>query len=244
MNTKEILISSLLLALALGLIGLLISFGSTRQESQEQDTPSLKTEGADIMKDVNDTTPQSTQSATPPAQQAPQANIKKVAPPSGAVLTKGADYKLVIKTNFGQIYIDLYEDVAPRTVTSFVYLTRLGFYDGLIFHRVIPDFMVQGGDPSGNGTGGPGYTFEDEFNSRPLIKGSVAMANSGPDTNGSQFFIVTADATPWLNGKHTNFGEVTAGLDVVEKIANVKRDKNDKPLTPVIMERVIVLEDR
>jgi cyclophilin family peptidyl-prolyl cis-trans isomerase len=119
------------------------------------------------------------------------------------------------------------------TVASFCNLARRGFYDGLVFHRVIPDFMVQGGCPRGDGTGGPGYTFEDEFNDHPVARGALAMANSGPNTNGSQFFIVTADACPWLDGKHTVFGQVTDGLDIVDRITNVPTDARDAPVAPI-----------
>jgi cyclophilin family peptidyl-prolyl cis-trans isomerase len=113
-----------------------------------------------------------------------------------------------------------------------------GFYDGVIFHRVIPDFMIQGGDPTGTGTGGPGYQFEDEPNEHRVVRGALAMANAGPNTNGSQFFIVTAEATPWLDGKHTVFGRVTSGMDVVDRISAVDRDANDRPREPVTIERV------
>src|SRR5439155_23532942 len=109
---------------------------------------------------------------------------------------------------------------------------------GLIFHRVIPDFMIQGGCPEGTGTGGPGYTFEDEINEHKVVRGALAMANAGPDTNGSQFFIVTTDAASWLDGKHTVFGRVTEGMDVVDEISSVDRDAQDRPRDPVTIERV------
>ncbi|HKI22584.1 MAG TPA: peptidylprolyl isomerase, partial [Gaiellaceae bacterium] len=139
--------------------------------------------------------------------------------------------------------IELFADDAPKTVDSFLTLARKGFYDGLSFHRVIPDFMIQGGCPEGSGTGGPGYSFEDEFNDHKVVKGALAMANSGPNTNGSQFFIVTAEATPWLDGKHTVFGKVTSGMDVVERICEAERDENDRPASPVAIERVELPED-
>src|SRR6266481_1592540 len=129
-----------------------------------------------------------------------------------------------LHTNHGDISIELFDDDAPKTVENFVSLARKGFYDGVIFHRVIPDFMIQGGDPTGTGSGGPGYTFEDEFNDHPVARGALAMANAGPNTNGSQFFIVTAEATPWLDGKHAVFGRVTKGMDVVDAISSVDRD--------------------
>jgi peptidyl-prolyl cis-trans isomerase B (cyclophilin B) len=138
----------------------------------------------------------------------------------------------------GAIAVELFDDDAPKTVANFKKLAGDGFYDGVIFHRVIPDFMVQGGDPTGTGSGGPGYTFEDEFNENKVERGALAMANAGPNTNGSQFFIVTADATPWLDGKHTVFGRVTDGMDVVDAISAVDRDARDKPHQDVKIERV------
>jgi cyclophilin family peptidyl-prolyl cis-trans isomerase len=143
-----------------------------------------------------------------------------------------------LHTNRGAIAIELFDDEAPKTVGNFVGLARDGFYDGVIFHRVIPDFMIQGGDPTGTGTGGPGYTFEDEFNDRKVERGALAMANSGPNTNGSQFFIVTADACPWLDGKHTVFGRVTDGMDVVDEISGLDTDARDRPSEDVVIERV------
>ncbi len=143
-----------------------------------------------------------------------------------------------IHTSKGAIELELYPNEAPKTVENFVKLARDGFYDGVIFHRVIPDFMIQGGDPTGTGTGGPGYEFEDEFNEHRVVRGALAMANAGPNTNGSQFFIVTAEATPWLDGKHTVFGQVTSGMDVVDRICEAERDENDRPASPVAIERV------
>jgi cyclophilin family peptidyl-prolyl cis-trans isomerase len=143
-----------------------------------------------------------------------------------------------LHTNRGAIAIELFDDEAPKTVGNFVGLARDGFYDGVIFHRVIPDFMIQGGDPTGTGTGGPGYTFEDEFNDRKVERGALAMANAGPNTNGSQFFIVTADACPWLDGKHTVFGRVTDGMDVVDEISGLDTDARDRPSEDVVIERV------
>ena len=143
-----------------------------------------------------------------------------------------------IHTNVGAIELELFDDDAPKTVENFVKLAGDGFYDGVIFHRVIPDFMIQGGDPTGTGSGGPGYQFEDEFNDHPAVRGSLAMANSGPNTNGSQFFVITAEATPWLDGKHTVFGRVTSGMDVVDDISNVPTDGQDRPLDKIAIERV------
>ena len=146
----------------------------------------------------------------------------------------------IIQTNHGPIHVELYPDDAPKTVNNFVKLVNDGFYDRVIFHRVIPDFMIQGGDPTGTGSGGPGYTFEDEFNDHKVERGALAMANAGPNTNGSQFFIVTTEAAPWLDGKHTVFGRVTDGMDVVDKIAELPRDARDKPDDDVVIESVSV----
>jgi peptidyl-prolyl cis-trans isomerase B (cyclophilin B) len=145
-----------------------------------------------------------------------------------------------LHTNHGAIAVELFDDDAPKTVGNFLKLARDGFYDGVVFHRVIPDFMIQGGDPTGTGRGGPGYTFEDEFNEHKVVRGALAMANAGPNTNGSQFFIVTAAACPWLDGKHTVFGRVTDGMDVVDAIEQVPTDAGDKPHDDVLIERVDV----
>ncbi len=146
----------------------------------------------------------------------------------------------IIQTNHGSIQVELYPDDAPKTVDNFVKLANDGFYDRVIFHRVIPDFMIQGGDPTGTGSGGPGYTFEDEFNEHGVERGALAMANAGPNTNGSQFFIVTTKAAPWLDGKHTVFGRVTDGMDVVDTISELPRDARDKPHDEVVIESVSV----
>jgi cyclophilin family peptidyl-prolyl cis-trans isomerase len=146
--------------------------------------------------------------------------------------------KATLHTSEGAIELELYPDAAPKTVENFEKLSRDGFYEGVIFHRVIPDFMIQGGDPTGTGTGGPGYEFEDEFNEHRVTRGALAMANAGPNTNGSQFFIVTAEEAAWLDGKHTVFGRVTDGMDVVDRISQAERDANDRPRTPVTIERV------
>jgi peptidyl-prolyl cis-trans isomerase B (cyclophilin B) len=143
-----------------------------------------------------------------------------------------------LHTNHGAIEVELFDEDAPKTVENFVKLARDGFYDGVTFHRVIPDFMIQGGDPTGTGRGGPGYTFEDEINEHKVARGALAMANAGPSTNGSQFFVVTAEATPWLDGKHTVFGGVRSGMDVVDAISNVETDADDKPRDAVVIERV------
>jgi peptidyl-prolyl cis-trans isomerase B (cyclophilin B) len=143
-----------------------------------------------------------------------------------------------LHTSEGAIGLELYPDDAPKTVENFETLSREGFYEGVTFHRVIPDFMIQGGDPTGTGSGGPGYQFEDEFNQHRVVRGALAMANAGPNTNGSQFFIVTVDAAPWLDGKHTVFGRVTSGMDVADRISQVDRDANDRPREAVTIDRV------
>jgi cyclophilin family peptidyl-prolyl cis-trans isomerase len=145
-----------------------------------------------------------------------------------------------LHTNHGPIQVDLHDEDAPKTVENFLKLSRDGFYDGLTFHRVIRDFMIQGGCPEGTGTGGPGYTFEDEFNDHKVVRGALAMANAGPNTNGSQFFIVTTGEAPWLDGKHTVFGRVTEGMDTVDAIEGVETAGGDRPVEPVVIERVEV----
>jgi cyclophilin family peptidyl-prolyl cis-trans isomerase len=138
-----------------------------------------------------------------------------------------------MKTSEGDIVLELFDEDAPKTVSNFKKLASDGFYDGLVFHRIIDDFMIQGGCPQGTGTGGPGYTFEDEINDHKVVRGALAMANAGPNTNGSQFFIVTTEAAPWLDGKHTVFGEVREGHDVVDKIGTTKTDGSDRPVEPI-----------
>ncbi len=149
-------------------------------------------------------------------------------------------YTATLTTSRGAIVCDLFAKDAPKTVNNFVFLAREKFYDGTVFHRVIPDFMIQGGDPTGTGSGGPGYAFEDEFNDHRVERGALAMANAGPNTNGSQFFIVTTKAAPWLDGKHTVFGRVTDGMDVVDTISELPRDARDKPDDDVVIESVSV----
>jgi peptidyl-prolyl cis-trans isomerase B (cyclophilin B) len=144
----------------------------------------------------------------------------------------------VLHTNHGPVELELYDEDAPKTVENFRKLAGDGFYDGVIFHRVIKDFMIQGGDPTGTGTGGPGYTFEDEFNDHKVVRGALAMANAGPNTNGSQFFIVTTAEAPWLDGKHTVFGSVTGGMAAVDSIESTETDARDKPVADAMIERV------
>jgi len=150
--------------------------------------------------------------------------------------------RATLQTNAGAIVVELFDEDAPKTVENFRKLAADGFYDDLIFHRVIPDFMIQGGCPEGTGTGGPGYTFEDEFNDHKVERGALAMANAGPNTNGSQFFIVTTPSAPWLDGKHTVFGRVVDGMDVVDAIEASPTDASDRPLEPQMIERVELSE--
>jgi cyclophilin family peptidyl-prolyl cis-trans isomerase len=145
-------------------------------------------------------------------------------------------------TNHGPIELELFDEDAPKTVDNFVKLSKDGYYDGLIFHRVIRDFMIQGGCPEGTGTGGPGYEFEDEINDNKVVRGALAMANRGPDTNGSQFFIVTTEAAPWLDGKHTVFGRVASGMDAVDSIEGTETGAQDRPVQDAVIERVEVHE--
>jgi len=145
-------------------------------------------------------------------------------------------------TNQGPIVIELHDAEAPKTVQNFIKLAEDGYYDGLIFHRVIRDFMIQGGCPQGTGTGGPGYEFEDEINDHKIERGALAMANRGPNTNGSQFFIVTVDAAPWLDGKHTVFGRVESGMETVDAIEGVATGAGDRPVDDVKIDRIDVTE--
>jgi cyclophilin family peptidyl-prolyl cis-trans isomerase len=145
-------------------------------------------------------------------------------------------------TNHGAIELELFDADAPKTVENFVKLSKDGFYDGLIFHRVIRDFMIQGGCPEGTGTGGPGYQFEDEINDNKVVRGALAMANAGPNTNGSQFFIVTTEAASWLDDKHTVFGRVSSGMDAVDSIEGTETGAQDRPLQDAVIERVEVHE--
>ena len=146
--------------------------------------------------------------------------------------------RAILHTNAGPITVELFDEDAPKTVENFRKLAGDGFYDGLIFHRVIKDFMIQGGCPEGTGTGGPGYTFEDEPNQHRVVRGALAMANAGPDTNGSQFFVVTTPEAPWLDGKHTVFGRVTDGMDAVDAIEGTETDAGDRPREPQVIARI------
>ena len=156
-----------------------------------------------------------------------------------------AKYTATIRTNLGTMVIDLFADQAPVTVNNFIFLADDGFYDGVIFHRVIPDFMIQGGDPTGTGTGGPGYRFQDEFAAGLAFDqpGRLAMANAGPGTNGSQFFVTTV-LTPNLNGRHTIFGQVTEGQDVADAISRTRTGAQDRPVTPVVIQVIEINKGR
>jgi cyclophilin family peptidyl-prolyl cis-trans isomerase len=145
-----------------------------------------------------------------------------------------------MSTNHGDITFELFDEDAPKTVENFRTLAGKGYYDGLIFHRIIKDFMIQGGCPKGTGTGGPGYDFEDEINQHKVVRGALAMANAGPNTNGSQFFIVTIAEAGWLDGKHTVFGQVTSGMDVVDKLEGLPTDSRDKPREDAKIETLTV----
>ena len=146
--------------------------------------------------------------------------------------------RATLHTNAGPVTVELFDEDAPKTVDNFRRLSGDGFYDGLVFHRVIKDFMIQGGCPRGDGTGGPGYTFEDEPNQHRVVRGALAMANAGPNTNGSQFFVVTTQEAPWLDGKHTVFGQVVEGMDVVDAFESAETDAQDRPREPQVIERV------
>ena len=169
---------------------------------------------------------------------------------SDKVVANESTVSVKLITNQGEITLEMYPEKAPETVSNFVKLAKQGFYDGTKFHRIIKDFMIQGGDPLSKeesqktswGTGGPGYSFDDEPNDLTLVSGVIAMANSGPNTNGSQFFIITAEATPWLQGLHTGFGKVVSGLDIIEKIENVKVGPTDQPLEDMEIKSIEIIE--
>jgi len=176
---------------------------------------------------TGETTPSSpTPEVTPPTPQAQETDTE---------LLSGT-HTVSLNTSLGKMTLELDADKAPKTVTNFVTHAQNGYYDDLTFHRVIKGFMIQGGDPRGNGTGGEsiwGTDFEDEINDLPMSRGAIAMANRGPNTNGSQFFIVHAEETPWLVGKHTVFGNVTEGMDVLDAIADLETDGRDVPVEAV-----------
>lgn len=206
------------------------------EQKQNMQTNNTQTDQANRANQANQTNQQSSME-NPRTTISPSLELKDLAQEYSAA---------VIKTSMGDIKVKFYGEDSPLTVNNFMNLAQSGFYNGTRFHRIIADFMIQGGDPNSKevakqamwGTGGPDYRFRDEFNSHPLVKGSLAMANSGPATNGSQFFIVTAESTPWLDGKHTNFGEVVEGLDVVEKIGAVQTGQADRPVEEVLVNSV------
>lgn len=256
MNSREIIISAIVLILLLAGFYFVIRFGGTRAD---KNTSVAGTANIPTTNDLQNTTGLDNvnqQAIKPPKEESSgdtstkkenkmlktQSTKNSIEPPT-MQLKDGVDYQAVIKTSMGDIKVDLFEDLAPITVNNFVYLARNNFYDGVIFHRVIDDFMIQGGDPTGTGTGGPGYSFKDEINDKKLVRGSLAMANAGPNTNGSQFFIITAEATPWLDGKHTNFGQVLEGQDVVDAISKVKVNAQKKPLQDVVIKSVEIIEN-
>lgn len=221
-----------MIRLLIPLFALALLIGCTPQDSTtgtDTDTYGYETSSVSGM----DASAAMTTSSSPAAMSSAKASV-----PAGfdGKMLKGT-YVATMKTSKGDIVIELYADKAPKTVTNFVLLAKSGYYDGLTFHRVIPDFMIQGGDPTGTGAGGEsifGSEFEDEKNDISMDRGVLAMANRGPNTNGSQFFIIqAADGTPWLQGKHTAFGRVTKGMDIVDAITKVERNANDKPTTPV-----------
>lgn len=249
MNSKEITVSTIVLVVLLLFFFLIIrNAGKTSDENGGSEKSSADSasplEGLSLNTDSSGFEKQQELAGRPSNDQEKQPSVQpqKKSPPV-TMLKDGVDYQAVIKTSLGDMTVDLYEKLTPIAVNSFVFLSKSGFYDGLIFHRVIKDFMIQGGDPNGNGTGGPNYSFEDEIDkTRHLVKGSLAMANAGPNTNGSQFFIVTRKNTPWLDKLHTNFGMVIDGIEVAEKIELVKTGPKDKPLQDVVIKTIEIIE--
>ncbi len=200
-------------------------------DDQKASVPEIALSASDMAKSIASETPVKT-------------NKTMLSPDKQEDLTKKYS-QAIIKTSLGDITVKFYAAESPVTVNNFLNLAQAGFYNGIKFHRIIKDFMIQGGDPLSKesntalwGTGGPGYQFKDEFNTHKLVLGSLAMANSGPNTNGSQFFIVTIPETPWLDGRHTNFGQVTNGLDIVKNIEAVETGVNDRPLKDVIINSI------
>lgn len=250
MNSKELIVSCIVLILLLAGFYFLIRFGGSIKGKQLASEGTAEVPTTQDLQQNNPLTKNSNQIIQPPKEESsenPMLNTQKSQKnsnqPPQMQLKDGVDYQALIKTSMGDIKVDLFEDLAPVTVNNFIYLAKNHFYDGLIFHRVIDGFMIQGGDPTGTGSGGPGYSFKDEINDKKLVKGSLAMANAGPNTNGSQFFIVTAEKTPWLDGAHTNFGQVLEGQNVVDAISKVKVDANSKPLENVVLKSIEVIEN-
>jgi len=258
MNTKEIIIS--VIALILLLVGLFFlikvskNMSGSSKDVQEIDSGAVPTtenlnsteelgsnQSDDLSFEKTDGTGQDTDMD---GFKSKRTQLDKKLDPPAFKLKDGVDYQAVIQTSMGDIKIDLFEKETPITVNNFVHLANIAFYDGLIFHRVIPDFMIQGGDPLGTGAGGPGYSFEDEIvRDLHLLKGSLAMANSGKDTNGSQFFIVTRENTAWLDGDHTNFGQVIEGQNIADKISMAEADAKNAPLEDIVIKTIVILEN-
>jgi cyclophilin family peptidyl-prolyl cis-trans isomerase len=251
MNTREIIISTIVLILLLVGFYFLIRTGakrSNRTSSSEATSTAPTTADLSEVEGLTKGTSgiegaQENGNLDQNQEKENKMNDTNSTQPPQMQLKEGVDYQAVIKTSKGDVLVDLFEDIAPVTVNNFVHLASIGFYDGTIFHRVMDDFMIQGGDPTGTGTGGPGYAFADEINNKKLVKGSLAMANSGPDTNGSQFFIVTKEATPWLDGLHTNFGQVLSGMEIAEEISKVETGPGDKPVEDITIESVEIIEN-
>lgn len=234
--------------LFLALIAVALSVSACTSSDQASNQPAEDFNLADdrtaVAPSAQTSSPASSQTAATPVDN----NKTMLSPDKQPNLVKEYSQAL-IKTNYGDIKVKFYGADSPLTVNNFLNLAKAGFYDGIKFHRVIKDFMIQGGDPlskgadtSAWGTGGPDYKFADEFNAHKLVAGSLAMANAGPGTNGSQFFIVTAASTPWLDGHHTNFGEVVSGMDVVKKIDAVEIGASDRPVKDVIISGVELLK--
>jgi peptidyl-prolyl cis-trans isomerase A (cyclophilin A) len=258
MNTREIIISSIVLIFLLVGFFFLIQFGkkssNKAEDAKEVDSGAVTTVDMAKEEESLDTEMVMDEPLQKPEEmgdteevsgfESQRTQLEKELDPPEMNLKDGVDYRAVIQTNLGNIEVDLFEEKTPITVNNFVHLSNTAFYDGLIFHRVIPDFMIQGGDPLGNGTGGPGYSFEDEIaRGQQIVKGSLAMANSGKDTNGSQFFIVVKEETPWLNKGHTHFGQIIGGQDIADKISLLETDANDKPLEDVVIETIVITEN-
>lgn len=232
---------TLIIALAIAFSGCSTDKIKESEEKINKAQENLNNKAQEIQKNLENTTGQ--------AQEKAQQEVSKINNLLPTTMKYQEEQIVSIKTNQGEIKVKLYTPDAPKTVNNFLSLVEKDFYNDTLFHRVIKDFMIQGGDPlskeadwSVHGTGGPGYTFEDEFNEHKLVRGSLAMANSGPNTNGSQFFIVTAEETPWLNGKHTNFGEVIEGMEIVDKIEAMETDGRDHPVKDVKIESIEIIE--
>lgn len=249
MQSKNIITFGILVLAVAALLGFLVWTNNTTPPTNSPSIPATQTsqsESTDESLPVqSETNKDNVAGATAPSSSlnsTEEVTMEKSGKPE-MLLDSTKQYSAVIHTSKGDLAIDLFEDASPVTVNNFVQLAQTGYYDGVIFHRVIEDFMIQTGDQTGTGAGNPGYSFEDEFNNYKLVRGSVAMANSGPNTNGSQFFIVTAEATPWLDGKHTNFGRVTSGMAIADEISKVDVDSRDKPLEPITINSIDIIAE-